>query len=288
MKRRNFTVSVAKKLLRMLEGDAFPSSSLPRWIVDELREEGLMTAVTHGSWNSFRLTDVEACDRYIRDNYTSGNSLAQWIEAMSEPDENLERSRLVQETGDSKSVRLRTFKGFLVNSYEPIEAMMGDSTFVISPVDGTAVFVQSPEIFRIPSDVVVVGVENGENFRLVRRQRSLFSSRKILFVSRYPQSSDLRNWLMKISNEYVHFGDYDLAGIHIYQSEFYRYLGEKAGFLIPEDIEERLKNGNGELYDIQYLKYRNLKIVDPRLNELVKMIHHYRKVYEQEGYIVGL
>ncbi len=39
--KKRFTISIAKKLLYMLEGRTLPSSSLPRWIVDELRIEGL-------------------------------------------------------------------------------------------------------------------------------------------------------------------------------------------------------------------------------------------------------
>ena len=103
---------------------------------------------------------------------------------------------LVQETGDSKSIKLRIFRGFLVNSFEPIEAWMGDEAFLIAPSDGVALFIQQPDVFRIPSDVVVVGVENGENFRHIRRQKYLFGRQKVLFVSRYPQSSDLRDWLI--------------------------------------------------------------------------------------------
>ena len=97
----------------------------------------------------------------------------------------------------------------------------------------------------------------------------------------------MKDWLRGISNEYIHFGDYDLAGISIYQSEFYRILGERASFFVPKDIEERLRTGNEKLYNAQYLRYRNMKIIDSRLNWLVEMIHRYRKVYEQEGYIVG-
>lgn len=288
MEKKRFTVSVANRLLRMLGGETVPSSSLPRWIVDELKEEGLITALTRGSRNSYRLTDADACRRYVTDNYTNGVPLEEWADMLSGKNGGLERSMLVRETGDSKSVKLRTFRGFLVNSYEPIDARVGDSEFVISPPDGTAVFVQNPKEFHIPEDVVVTGVENGENFRHIRRQRYLFGDRKILFVSRYPQSSDLREWLMEISNEYIHFGDFDLAGISIYQSEFYKYLGGRASFLIPKDIDERLRTGNGRLYDVQYLRYRNMKIVDPRLDGLVEMIHRYGKVYEQEGYIAGI
>lgn len=269
----------------MLGGEPLPSSSLPRWIADELREEGLITVIARGSRYSYRLTDVEACRRYVKDRYTSGTALERWIEVLSGEEETLGRNRLVQETGDSKSVRLRTFRGFLVNCYEPIKVMIGGVESVLSPAEGTAVFIQNPEEFRIPADVVVVGIENGENFRHIRRQKYLFGDKRVLFVSRYPQSSDLRDWLMGIPNVYVHFGDYDLAGIGIYQSEFYKYLGERASFLVPGDIEDRLRAGNDRLYDAQYLRYGNMKILDPRLNSLAEMIHRYRKVYEQEGYI---
>ena len=285
MDRKRFTISVAKKLLLMLEGGTVPSSSLPRWIIEELREEGLITGITRGSHISYRMLDAEVCSRYIAGNYTSGTSLERWIDLLSDGNKDLERSVLVQETGDSKTVKLRTFRGFLVNSYEPIVSRIGKTEFLISPSEGIAIFVQNPEEFHISSDIIVVGVENGENFRHIRRQKHLFGDSKILFVSRYPQSTDLRKWLMKIPNEYIHFGDFDLAGISVYQSEFYKYLGERSRFFIPEDLNERLRTGNERLYNIQYQKYRNMKIIDSRLKSLVETIHRYGRVYEQEGYI---
>ena len=66
--KKRFTISVARKLLYMLEGKTLPSSSLPRWIVDELRIEGLITGITNGSRVSYRLTDSVAFGRYISDN----------------------------------------------------------------------------------------------------------------------------------------------------------------------------------------------------------------------------
>ena len=256
--KKRFTISIAKKLLYILEGRTLPSSSLPRWIVDEFRIEGLITGITNGSRVSYRLTDTVAFGRYISDNYTSGTSLERWIEIFSGENKDLQRSMLVQETGDSKTVKLRTFRGFLVNCYEPVHARIGNSEFVISPPEGSAVFIQNPDEFHIPSDVTVVGVENGENFCRIRSQKHLFGDNKVLFVSRYPQSADLREWLIKIPNRYIHFGDFDLAGIYIYQSEFYKFLGDRASFLIPEDIEERLKSGNTGLYNTQRSEERRV------------------------------
>ena len=79
----------------MLEGRTLPSSSLPRWIVDELRIEGLITGITNGSRVSYRLTDTVAFGRYISDNYTSGTSLERWIEIFSGENKDLQRSMLV-------------------------------------------------------------------------------------------------------------------------------------------------------------------------------------------------
>lgn len=165
---------------------------------------------------------------------------------------------------------------------------MGEKSFTLSPLEGMAFFVQEPEKFRIPSDVLVVGVENGDNFRLLHRQQHLFKARKVLLVSRYPQSDDLRNWLLSVPNDYLHFGDFDLAGIHIYLTEFYKYLGNRASFFVPDDIEIKLKNGNATLYDRQYARFCHLAPEDVRLIPLVEMIHRYHRVYEQEGYISSI
>ena len=140
--------------------------------------------------------------QYIGNRYTGGATLSRWIE-LSEGNEELDRGVLVRETGDSKAISLRTFRGFLVNCYEPLEAAIRESTFTLSPLEGTALFIQSPETFRIGEDILIIGIENGENFRQIRRQRYLFEKQKALFVSRYPQSADLRNWLMRIPNPYL-------------------------------------------------------------------------------------
>lgn len=72
------------------------------------------------------------------------------------------------------------------------------------------------------------------------------------------QSSDLRTWLQTIPNQYVHFGDFDLAGFHIFLTEFQKHLGTRASFLIPQDIELRIKHGSAERYNDQYQKFCHL------------------------------
>lgn len=106
-------------------------------------------------------------------------------------------------------------------------------------------------------------------------------------MSRYPQSTDLRRWLCAIPNRYLHFGDFDLAGINIFLAEFYQYLGkERSSYLIPDDIETRLKSGSGKRYDEQYRRFKDIKADTLELQQLINLIHRERKAYDQEGYIM--
>ena len=168
---------------------------------------------------------------------------------------------------------------------------MHGQELMICPPKGSFMFISDWKDFCIDDDVVVVGIENMENFRMVSSQRHLFGSVlgvdvKILFVSRYPQSIDLRSWLKSIPNKYVHFGDFDLAGINIFLTEFYRYLGRRASFFITKDIEERLRNGSVERYNDQYARFHNIRCEEiPELQALVDLINRYHRCYDQEGYI---
>lgn len=285
MANEKISVATAKKILKMLEGDQLPSSALPKTVVTNLRNEELLGVVSHGSRSSYYLFNREASRQYIETYYLNGKSIENWIATMNSSEETVSRATLVKEVGDSKMLSVRTFRGFLVNSCEPIQIKVNNVTFNLSPIEGIATFIQDPETFRIPPDVVVVGIENGENFRRIRLQRHLFHAEKVLFVSRYPQSTDLRNWLTHIPNSYIHFGDFDLAGIHIYQTEIFKYIGNRSSFFIPNDIEARIVKGNKDLYDKQYAKFVNMEICDERLGPLVNLIHQYHRVYEQEGYI---
>ena len=148
-------------------------------------------------------------------------------------------------------------------------------------------FVADWSHFEIPKEVLVVGIENMENFRRIHEQRYLFPiNRPILFVSRYPQSTDLRNWLQNISNDYLHFGDFDLAGMRIFETEFHKFLGNRASFFIPANIETRISNGSTERYNTQYAKFKSYIPKDTRLLPLYNMINHYHRCYDQEGYII--
>lgn len=279
------TLSAARKVVKMLNGESVSRSMLAKSLAEELLEEGLLIQTSRGSRGSYRIQDVEGCRIFMAQRYDIHGSLEAWVEILSRQ-EGVSRGRQVTATGNSKARKVRSFKGFPVNSYTRIEATLRGEAFTIQPVEGTSLYIEDYEHFRIPENVVVVGMENGENFQHIRRQEYLFRGMDVLFVSRYPQSTDLRTWLQMIPNRYLHFGDFDLAGIHIFLNEFYAFLGERAEFFVPADVEERLMHGNRRLYDLQYARYRHMEVADRRLLPLIEMIHRYEKGYEQEGYII--
>ena len=275
------TASLIDKLIRLRNGESIPASQLRGEWVSELESDGVIVSTSHGIRRVLFVPQPEA-----------------FLQALSAFDERLsdldlmrdtlqigETSRSVQAsaTGNSKLVAVRSCPGFPINTYEPIACFLNGREMIVNPQEGSFMFISDWQSFTIPQDVVVVGIENMENFRKIHQQRALFDqtigSARLLFVSRYPQSSDLRSWLQTIPNRYVHFGDFDLAGISIFLTEFHAYLGERSSFFIPSDIEQRLPNGSLERYNAQYPKFKNIRTNIPYLQHLIETINKYHRCY---------
>ena len=275
-------MAISASIQALISGEQVAGSRLSKKLLDELMAENLLLVVTHGSRKSYRARDVEALKRYLIDK----NENYRILDVSS----SVSRASMAAETGNSKLLSVRSCPGFPINSYKPVLCSLRGDEFVINPIEGSFAFVDDWQHFVIPEDVVVVGVENMENFRMIRKQRTLFESvlgaKPLLFVSRYPQSTDLRQWLQTIPNHYIHFGDFDLAGINIFLTEFQKYLGDRASFLIPSDIEQRLSQGSSVRYNAQYSKFHRFHCLDKNLQSLVDLINKYHRCYDQEGYIV--
>ena len=274
-------MAISASIQALIAGEQVAGSRISRKMLEELMDEGLLSVVTRGSRKSYRARDIEALKRFLIDKDESYRMLD--INASDS------RASMAAETGNSKLVKVRSCPGFPVNTFEPITCKLNAIDIVINPVEGSFLFITDWKVFSIPEDVVVVGVENMENFRMIRQQRALFESEigkhRFLFVSRYPQSTDLRSWLQSIPNKYVHFGDFDLAGIHIFLTEFHQYLGDRSSFFIPSDIEKRLAKGSNARYNEQYEMYHKLHCDINKIQNLIDLINKYHRGYDQEGYI---
>ena len=254
-------------------------------LCDSLLKDGCICSKSNKSITRYYVTDKVAF-RSVLGDYNEGLKDLEGTLAILQK-EVVSRSEQVQIAGNSKIRQVRSCKGFLINSYEPVNCSLNGKPFTIAPPDGSYVFITDYEAFEIPSNAVVIGVENMENFRYVQKQKHLFEhlNSPVIFVARYPQSKDLITWLQRIPNKYVHFGDLDLAGVFIYQNEFYDKLQDRASFFIPIDAEMRIQNGSTERYDDQLERFEKMKLADPRTAPIVKLIKHYHKGYDQEGFI---
>ena len=282
--------SLIQAFASLRSGETVPSGRFPADLTAELLAEGGVASIVHGSRTSLKVVSMRAFDVFLRSQGLQPDQLQETVEVLSGP---MTRAAQVQLLGDSKAAPVRSCPGFPVNVIAPLSVRLGERKLLLCPCPGSFLYISDFRDFRIPSNTIVVGVENMENFRLPERQEEVWEQIRepfegvppLLMVSRYPQSKDLVTWLQTIPNPYVHFGDFDLAGIHIYLTEFYRYLGERAAFFVPEDIEQRLSMGSRERYDTQFQRFGKMEVTDTRVLPLVQFIHRYQRGYDQEGYI---
>ncbi len=275
-------VTIARKLLQLQAGEKLPASSLKHIAVTEMIHDGILQKQILGRSKSYLFcsskTDLTA---YINNRFGISD-LEAYIKLIDE--ENTTRSEAVFISSNSKIKQVRSFKGFMVATLQPLEVNINERSFTLLPEPGIFYYVADFKTFSIPANVVIVGVENAENFNHLHQQSYLFKAIYPLFVCRYPYSSDLIKWLQNIPNPYLHYGDFDFAGISIYLNEYYKYLHSKASFFIPSNISDLLhKFGNRALYNNQ------LPVVLPehhgayeQLDPLIQLLHTYKKGLEQE------
>src|SRR5690554_2238269 len=268
----------ANLLLRLRSGEILTGSEAKSRLIENLIAEGILWR-TGRVQKKIGLQDADSLKSYLENKYGIAD-LEVYMQLLQ--NKYTTRSDLVKVASDSKLRRKRSFKGFLINHYQPIKVELNGEITILKPLLGSFRFIYDFENFIPSEELTIVGVENAENFRFIEKQKHLFTDIKPLFVSRYPQSQhkDLIRWLQEIPNPYLHFGDFDLVGIAIYLNEYKKHLGDRAHFFIPENIEELFQNfGNPSLYDIQTSQ---TQVASEELQTLIDRIHYYRKGVEQE------
>lgn len=210
----------ARKLYKLREGETIPSSQFRNALSALLREEDILQIRLSGSRATYYIHNPATLDDFLFNHFNVEN-LSLYIETLEKDD--VLRADLVRQGGDSKIRAVRSFKGFCVNSYQPLEATLNGKPLVIEPVEGSFLFISDFETFVPAPEITIVGIENPENFRYIRQQAYLFEEITPLFVCRYPQtqSKDLVRWLASVPNRYLHFGDFDPAGLMCSVMSFY-------------------------------------------------------------------
>lgn len=274
------------RLKRLLDGEQLPSSQLNTSFFEKLLKEGYLMVVPKGKNRSVVVVkNKEYLTKHISQQWQI-KDLDEYVSFRegSSPT----RIEVQNVLGDTKALSVVSYQGFLVTAYDEIDYILHGLTGHLPLIDGSMLHIFDYEDFSVPQNITVVYVENFTPFRYIGRYRHLLGQEsKHLFVSRYGTSSAINDWLKRIPNKFLHFGDFDLDGIRIYQ-KFYDELGEeRASFLVPDDIESRIRTkGNPNLYYSQEKRNENFVVTDMRLSGLVSLIRECHAGYEQEGYAV--
>jgi len=282
-------LSIATKIRQLLlDTNSFPASVMKHNTVNKMLEDGvLLKKIIGKSQAVIFLQSPAAVHAYLQNQFGIKN-LDNYIEKLS--NEELSRSEAVEIAANSKIRAIRSFKGFLVNCYAPVKAVLNGAEILIEPLPGRCLFISDFTCFIPDPAVTIVGIENPENFMQVQQQAYLFGNILPLFICRYPQNHDTIKWLQTIPNSYLHFGDLDFEGIKIYLHEYKKHLQHRAGYFIPPHTESLLPQyGNRTLYNKQLPFSKTLQTVDdPSIQLLLQLFHLHKKVLEQEIFIENL
>lgn len=278
----NITIEQAKLLKELSEGKKVPLSRLKARIFQQLIQEQVLLRQkeSHG-WNIY--TDQpQSLLNYLYNHYIRC-TLDEYIErGQAAPS----RSNNIRMSGDSKLKETELWQGFYFKVSEPIHAQWQGKPLTLLPYpEGIPVFMPQPETLSLPEDVTVVMIENSENFLKIETQLPLFQGLKCFFVSFYPreQHSYFIEWLQKQPNNYVHYGDFDFAGIHIYQSQYKKYVSGESRYLVPSGLLPLFRRyGKRALYNNQLSLQALIKADEPGISELLEIIKREHKGLEQE------
>jgi len=221
---------------------------------------------------------------FLRERYGIIN-LEDYYQLLNNP--NSTKSDSVQIASDSKTKRIKVYTGFFVRTFANIEGSLNGENLDIKTVKGSSLFISDFKNFAIPENVTIVGIENPETFYLIENYRHYFDKIVPLFLLRFNNNAFIE-WLQRIPNKYVHFGDFDLSGIAIYISEYRNKIDfNRCSYFIPNDIENLISNSKNYTDYVNQLNDPKVKGLDfdnyPEIKDLANIINKHRKTIEQEA-----
>jgi len=276
--------SLARALHRMSRGEVLKASEISdKKTLQHFIRDGIVQKIPAGGRRyHYKVSDGQALSAYLNVNYEI-HSLENYLDLLAQ--EEVSGEEALQSTYSTKTRRSAVMKGFFIDSIQSLTIPYGAEQLSLPAPGDTGIFLFTPEKLKPKEHVTIVGVENPEVFRKIKRLASWFEKyQPCVFVLRY-MSKGLVNWLKQIANPYLHFGDFDPAGLALYVNEYRKHLPpERCDFFIPHTIEQAIEqHGNRALYEKQYQHTRNLDFSTyPELAELASIIQTHRKGLEQE------
>lgn len=275
-------------LLALIEERSIIGSALSKPLLDTLSKEHLVTVKREGRSYIVRTSNPEMVRGFAR-RLAGTDDLESYLATLEDQQAGIKptRTEAAQLVNDTKAFGTDVMKGIRLNAIHPVTVSYEGKEFVIDPLPGMSVEIDEQAFLDIDPEIIVVGVENYATFMRIKDYVHLFRKGKpYLFTYRSTGSKDSYgmwiDWLKRIPNHYIHFGDLDKSGLKIYIDSFRSVLGERAEFLIPDDYEEIIQNGSTKLWNDQFAQAVPDVTKDPRIKPLFDAIEKYHKSCEQE------
>lgn len=214
-------------------------------------------------------------------NITNIEGINEQLESFSKTSPRDEIQKLQTST---KAKHSPSLKGLFISALDDVSLKLNDDDVVIKANSGMAYFFFHTEKIEISKELVIVGVENYQVLWFAKKYEKFFEGKKFLFIS---VNAYMLEWIEGVENEYIHFGDFDLAGLNIYANRVIPHLKKckKHSFFVPSNIKELIeKYGDPALYDKQ-LRYKETPLGSRELEALRDVMIYHKKVVEQEGII---
>lgn len=281
------TLSYSILLQRLLRGEKIPeklfSSGINKSLLQKFIDEKILLT-TRQRTKYVYCSSADNLHIFLSQQFGISD-LEKYIQFLEK--EETTRAEATENASNSKHKKGRIFNGFFLKTYLPLTAKIENQIFPLQPITGTWIYIENYKTLEIDNDITIVGVENTETFTFIENYKHLFIDLKPLFLLRYNNNSYIE-WLQKIPNNYLHFGDFDLSGIATYITEFKNKLNNKnCSFYIPDNIEYLIKNSKNRKDYIKQLNDKRVVSVDfEKHNEvidLVKLIEKHKRTIEQEN-----
>jgi hypothetical protein len=175
----------------------------------------------------------------------------------------------------------------MINVLDKLEVTCNDKKQYFYAMEGMGLFIHYTSKLQLDDEVIVVGVENPQVVWYINKYKHLFNKEKkylFLCISEYKTTYQYK-WLESFLGEYLHFGDFDLAGINIYLNTIVPKLKncKSHSYLIPDDIYEKIKKRNYQKDYSNQTRYLNIESkFEPKLQELISFIKDTKSTFEQE------
>lgn len=207
-----------------------------------------------------------------------------YLATLESGDTRMKPSEEIAKYGRDHLCKRNLWRGFFLRSNTPFKIWYNGIPYTIGP-DNPFLVEKADELEIDCRSCALWVVENYECFQNLSWMTLSPSQCNVsLIICRWPLSRVAREAYGKWPVAEKHyFGDLDLAGINIFQTEYAVILGDDS-FFIPESFNEDIKHGSPSLFQSQQ-KFKHISGRSARIQECIQTIIDNQKGLLQEYYL---